>query len=136
MDPLLLKEKVVSVCDFAMSEYAVMIVADGYSQRKFFPSMSVAQFVTSQINSSKVVIFSKSYCPYCMRAKKLFQTLKQDASVIELDQVANGNEIQDYLYSITKQRTVPNIFIGQKHIGGCDDVHSLHNSGKLTPLLQ
>jgi glutaredoxin 3 len=98
--------------------------------------MSVAQFVTSQINSSKVVIFSKSYCPYCVRAKKLFQNLNQEASIIELDRVANGNEIQDYLYSITQQRTVPNIFIGQKHIGGCDDVHSLHNSGKLAPLLQ
>jgi glutaredoxin 3 len=98
--------------------------------------MSVAQFVTKQINSSKVVIFSKTYCPYCVKAKKLFQSLQQEATIVELDTVDQGSEIQNHLYEITKQRSVPNIFINQKHIGGCDDVHDLHKNGKLAGLLQ
>ena len=77
------------------------------------------------------MIFSKSYCPYCTKAKKLIQSLNVQYDVLELDQVENGGEIQDYLYEITKQKTVPNIFVQQKHVGGCDDIHSLHRTGKL-----
>ena len=44
--------------------------------------------------------------------------------------------IQEALRRLTKQSTVPNIFINQKHIGGCDDTMALHKAGKLAPLLQ
>jgi glutaredoxin 3 len=81
------------------------------------------------------MIFSKSYCPYCTKAKKLIQSLNVQYDVLELDQVENGGEIQDYLYEITKQKTVPNIFVQQKHVGGCDAIHSLHSSGKLQSML-
>ena len=55
---------------------------------------------------------------------------------LELDEMKEGDEIQTYLAKKTGQRTVPNIFIKTKHVGGCDDLHSKHNSGKLLEMLQ
>ncbi len=50
--------------------------------------------------------------------------------------VADGPEIQDLLLQLTKQRTVPNVFINGKHIGGCDSVLELHSQNKLTALIK
>jgi len=50
--------------------------------------------------------------------------------------MSNGREIQDYLYTITNQKTVPNTFIRGQHIGGNDKLQAKHKSGKLVPLLQ
>ena len=72
---------------------------------------------------------------YCDRAKALFDTLKQPYHAIELDQMNDGADIQALLKDFTGQRTVPNIFINGKHIGGCDDLMSLHKSAKLESLL-
>lgn len=55
--------------------------------------------------------------------------------VIELDEVEDGDAIQDYLAQKTGQRTVPNIFIKQQHIGGCDDLLRIKASGQLQKLL-
>lgn len=52
-----------------------------------------------------------------------------------LDYVEDGSEIQAALAEWTGQRTVPNVFIGGKHIGGCDTTTALHGEGKLVPLL-
>lgn len=113
---------------------------------------SVKDLVGKLIRDNNVMIFSKTYCPYvlitsrlfkfnvcfryCVKAKGLFDKLQVKYNVIELDRVENGSAIQDELESLTHQQTVPNIFIKQKHVGGCDDVHALHNSGKLLPLLK
>ncbi|KAI9454897.1 putative GRX1-glutaredoxin, partial [Lactarius psammicola] len=94
-------------------------------------------FVNQTIAQNRVVIFSKSYCPYCKRAKDLFAAVFPDVEVkvLELDIRDDGSEIQGYLLQLTDQRTVPNIFISaytiyllfshqyptpvdQKHIGG------------------
>jgi glutaredoxin 3 len=93
--------------------------------------MSIQQLVANQLKQAKIVIFSKTYCPYCIKVKELFKNLQQEYQAIELDTINNGQEIQDYLYTLTKQRTVPSVFINQKHVGGCDDVHELHRKGKL-----
>eukprot|EP01092_Planopodium_desertum_P004063 TRINITY_DN17965_c0_g1_i1.p1 TRINITY_DN17965_c0_g1~~TRINITY_DN17965_c0_g1_i1.p1 ORF type:complete len:103 (-),score=15.70 TRINITY_DN17965_c0_g1_i1:53-361(-) len=92
--------------------------------------------VQKSIDESPVVIFSKSYCPYCIRVKKLFSDLKVSAKVIELDQMKEGSDIQSILEDMTGQTTVPSVFIGKKHIGGCDDTTRLHSQGKLVPLLK
>jgi glutaredoxin 3 len=55
--------------------------------------------------------------------------------VIELDEVEDGDAIQAYLAQKTGQRTVPNIFIKQQHIGGCDDLLRIKASGQLQKLL-
>jgi len=83
-----------------------------------------------------LLIFSKSTCPYCLRAKSIFKSEVPvvQAKVYELDEREDGDDIQAYLKEKTGQRTVPNIFIHQKHIGGCDAIVSLDRDGKLAEL--
>ncbi|KAF8926718.1 glutaredoxin [Dissophora ornata] len=87
------------------------------------------------IASNAVVVFSKTHCPYCTKAKNLLVQKGVKAYIVELDTVENGAAIQAYLLELTGQRTVPNIFIGQKHIGGCDALYALESSDKLDDLL-
>ncbi|KAF9160624.1 hypothetical protein DFQ26_005317 [Actinomortierella ambigua] len=96
---------------------------------------AVKDRVEQLIADNGVVVFSKSYCPYCVKAKKLLQELNVKMTVVELDEDDQGAAIQAYLQEKTGQRTVPNIFIGQEHIGGCDDLFKLKSSGKLDALL-
>ncbi|KKK24066.1 hypothetical protein P175DRAFT_0446932 [Aspergillus ochraceoroseus IBT 24754] len=74
------------------------------------------------ISENGVVVFSKSYCPYCKASKDLLKQLGAKFEALELDQMDDGSAIQDALLELTNQRTVPNIFIGQKHIGGNSDL--------------
>ncbi|KAJ3276287.1 Glutaredoxin-1 [Terramyces sp. JEL0728] len=97
--------------------------------------MSVKDLVESSIEKESVVVFSKSYCPYCKKAKQILSNKGANAKVYELDQMDNGDEIQSYLASKTGQRTVPNIFIKKQHVGGCSDLQELESNGKLTQLL-
>ncbi|OMO59213.1 Glutaredoxin [Corchorus capsularis] len=87
------------------------------------------------VSANPVVVFSKSYCPYCVSVKQLLQKLDASFKAIELDNESDGSEIQSALAEWTGQRTVPNVFIGGKHIGGCDTTTALHQEGKLIPLL-
>ncbi|KAF9029784.1 glutaredoxin [Hymenopellis radicata] len=99
--------------------------------------MSVKEFVEDTISSSKITVFSKTHCPYCRRAKALFADKYPDADIkiVEIDQRDDTSAIQDYLQSKTGQRTVPNVFINQEHIGGCDATLSLESQGKLSTLI-
>ncbi|CAK9161783.1 unnamed protein product [Ilex paraguariensis] len=72
------------------------------------------------VSSNPGVVFSKSYCSYCVSVKKLLTELGASFKAIELDTESDGSEIQSALAQLTGQRTVPNVFIGGKHIGGCD----------------
>jgi glutaredoxin 3 len=78
--------------------------------------------VQAHIDGSKVAIFSKTYCPYCSRAKALFaDTLKVPAGVVELDAMgAEGAAMQQALQARTGVRTVPQVFVAGKLVGGCD----------------
>jgi len=87
------------------------------------------------VASAPVVVFSKSYCPFCVRVKQLFEKLGASFKAIEMDVESDGPELQDALKEWTGQRTVPNVFINGKHIGGCDDTMALNNDGKLVALL-
>ncbi|CBI15005.3 unnamed protein product, partial [Vitis vinifera] len=88
------------------------------------------------VSSTPVVVFSKTYCGYCKRVKQLLSQLKATHKTIELDQESDGAEIQSALREWTGQSTVPNVFIGGKHMGGCDSVMEKHQEGKLVPLLK
>jgi len=79
------------------------------------------------IEENPVAVFSKSYCPYCRATKTLLTELGAKYYTIELDQVDDGAAIQDALEEITHQRSVPNIFIKQKHIGGNSDLQAQRN---------
>nr|XP_014096381.2 glutaredoxin [Bactrocera oleae] len=90
-----------------------------------------ADMVRDIIGSNKVVIFSKSYCPYCTMAKEQFRKLSIDAHVVELDSRNDAEEIQNILEEITGCRTVPRCFINGKFIGGGTDVKKMYEQGTL-----
>ncbi|XP_043708212.1 glutaredoxin-C4-like [Telopea speciosissima] len=98
-------------------------------------STPVSTFVKKTISSHNIVVFSKSYCPYCMKAKSVFKELNQTPHVVELDQRDDGLDIQDVLSKMVGRRTVPQVFINGKHIGGSDDTVEAYHSGKLARLL-
>ncbi|KAL2340915.1 hypothetical protein Fmac_008855 [Flemingia macrophylla] len=87
------------------------------------------------VSSSPVVVFSKTYCGYCKRVKDFLTQLGASYKVIELDTQNDGGDIQSALAEWTGQGTVPNVFIGGKHIGGCDAVMEKHKTDELVPLL-
>ncbi len=88
------------------------------------------------VQSNSVMVFSKSFCPFCVNVKKLLDDLGAAYKAIELDAESDGKEIQAALAEWTGQKTVPNVFIGGKHIGGCDATTNLHKEGKLLPILK
>ncbi|KAI8641556.1 Alg9-like mannosyltransferase family-domain-containing protein [Parasitella parasitica] len=81
-----------------------------------------------------VVLYSKSYCPYCMAAKQLISKYCKHIEVIEVDRQRDGNEIQDALIELTGQRTFPNLFKSGKSLGGYDRLSALDREGKLAGL--
>ncbi|KAK4568695.1 hypothetical protein RGQ29_004197 [Quercus rubra] len=87
------------------------------------------------VSSNPVVVFSKTYCGYCKRVKQLLIQLGASYKIIELDEERDGSDIQSALADWTGQRTVPNVFIGGKHIGGCDTIMEKYQAGQLVPLL-
>ncbi|CDU25127.1 probable GRX1-glutaredoxin [Sporisorium scitamineum] len=102
--------------------------------------MAAKQAAEKLISEHLVAVFSKSYCPYCSQAKSVIDKLGLDKSkvgILELDQMGSeGSDIQAYLQDKTGQRTVPNIFINQNHLGGCSDLLDAQKSGKLQKLIQ
>merc|ERR1712113_128495 len=76
------------------------------------------------IDNNSVAVFSKSWCPYCKATKALLSEQGAKAYILELDQVDDGAAIQDALEEMTQQRSVPNIFIDKKHIGGNSDLQA------------
>lgn len=98
-------------------------------------SSPVEDLIQSEIDSNKIMVFSKSYCPYCAATKSLFSSLGVDFKVIELDQRPDGSDIQNKLAEMTGQRTVPNTFINGKHLGGNDKAQAANSSGELKKML-
>merc|ERR1712238_623433 len=72
---------------------------------------SSSELVNTEIGVNDVVIFSKSYCPYCTKTKDRFADMGVSAKVFELDNMSDGGDIQSELLTMTGQRTVPNVFI-------------------------
>ncbi|KAL8279467.1 hypothetical protein RQP46_008029 [Phenoliferia psychrophenolica] len=97
--------------------------------------MSVKSVVEQIIKDNHVVVFSKSYCPYCTKTKNLLKSLGETASVHELDNMDEGSDWQAYLADKTGQRTVPQIFIDGAFIGGNSDLEGKNRSGELKKIL-
>uniref|UniRef100_A0A2C9JBD2 thioredoxin-disulfide reductase (NADPH) n=1 Tax=Biomphalaria glabrata TaxID=6526 RepID=A0A2C9JBD2_BIOGL len=87
------------------------------------------------INSSDIVIFSKTHCPFCQKAKDLLKSLNVKFETFELDLNDKGAEYQAALKDLTGQGTVPNIFIHGKHLGGCDDLLKAHSDNSLKDII-
>ena len=84
------------------------------------------------MSAPAVVIYSTGWCPYCARAKKLLE--RKGVSYTEVD-VESAPEKRAEMQTRSGRRTVPQIFIGDTHVGGCDDLHDLEDEGKLDALL-
>lgn len=82
---------------------------------------------------AKIKIYTTDYCPFCRKAKELFKSLNVEFE--EIDITPNEDEMFRKLSAETGSHTVPQIFIDDKFVGGCDEVHTLHNSGKLEQML-
>ncbi|TKY70429.1 Glutaredoxin-C3 protein [Spatholobus suberectus] len=98
-------------------------------------SNSVSALVQNVIYSNRIAVFSKSYCPYCLRAKRVLAELNEQPFVVELDLRDDGYQIQSVLLDLIGRRTVPQIFVNGKHIGGSDDLRAAVQSGELQKLL-
>lgn len=81
-----------------------------------------------------VTMYTTGYCPYCSRAKQLL-TARGVAQIEEI-RIDDDPDQRLRMMKITGRRTVPQIFIGQTHVGGCDDLMELDGRGALAPLLQ
>ncbi|MCE3233133.1 MAG: grxC [Rickettsiaceae bacterium] len=80
-----------------------------------------------------ITIYTTTICPYCVRAKSLLQ--KKGAKYTEID--ATDPDVRtNMVEKAGGKRTVPQIFIGEKHIGGCDDLYALDAKGELDALLK
>lgn len=83
--------------------------------------------------SAPVLMYTTAVCPYCIRAKQLLTA--RGVSVIEEVRIDLDPERRDEMMQKTQRRTVPQIYIGDTHVGGCDDLYALDAAGKLLPLL-
>lgn len=79
-----------------------------------------------------VTIYTTPYCPYCTMAKQL---LTSKAVAFEEIDVSRDAAKREALIRKSGQRTVPQIWIGERHVGGCDDLYALDSAGQLDPLL-
>ena len=81
---------------------------------------------------SKVTIYTTSVCPNCIRAKNLFKSLNVPFEEVNLE---NDPQLRSELTEKYKWRTVPMIVVGDRFLGGYDDVSEMHRNGQLQPLL-
>jgi len=84
------------------------------------------------MSSPKITVYTKENCPFCVRAKAL---LARKGLAFEEIAVEGRDDLRDWLVTSTGQRTVPQIFVGERSIGGFTDVASLDRDGKLDSIL-
>ena len=82
---------------------------------------------------ASVVVYSSDWCPYCIRAKQL---LAKKGVAFEEIRVDGQPELRAEMTRKAKRTSVPQIWIGDTHVGGCDDLYALERAGKLDALLQ
>ncbi|QKZ02627.1 glutaredoxin 3 [Pseudomonas eucalypticola] len=82
---------------------------------------------------SHVVVYSSDWCPYCMRAKAL---LESKGVAFEEIRVDGQPQVRAAMAQKAGRTSVPQIWIGERHVGGCDDLYALERAGKLDVLLQ
>ncbi|KAJ2850348.1 Glutaredoxin [Coemansia brasiliensis] len=110
------------------------------SQSSTMPATSKAatELVKQLIAKNRVMVFAKSYCPYCHRAEAALKerNIKFEAMDLDTRKEGDGNVIQESLLALTGQRTVPNIFANGHHIGGCSETLDALANGKFVELLE
>lgn len=82
---------------------------------------------------AQVTIYTKPYCPYCVRAVSLLE--KKGVPFTEIEAAFDPDKRREMIQRANGRATFPQIFVGDEHIGGCDDMMALERAGKLDPLL-
>jgi glutaredoxin 3 len=82
---------------------------------------------------AQVTIYTKPYCPYCVRAVSLLE--KKGVEFTEIEAAFDPDKRQEMIQRAKGKATFPQIFVGDEHIGGCDDMMALEYAGKLDTLL-
>ena len=99
--------------------------------------MTILDLPMSRVNAPdadpKVVVYTTLLCPYCHRAKALLR--KKGVTFVEIDVGMDAAKRAEMLQRANGRHTVPQIFIGDTHVGGSDDLHELERQGKLDLLL-
>jgi glutaredoxin 3 len=85
------------------------------------------------VSQPAIVLYATGWCPYCQRARALLA--KKGLEFKEID-VEDDGKLREEMIARSGKRTVPQIFIGDKHVGGCDDLLALDGSGELDRLIQ
>ena len=101
--------------------------------------MSVKATIDQLIKQYPVFVISKSYCPFCVMAKKALEGYAIPSDKIKIMEIENDQdcgEIQDYMNQLTGGRTVPRVFIGGEFIGGGSETKAAHQSGELEKRIQ
>ncbi|WP_226551750.1 glutaredoxin 3 [Celeribacter naphthalenivorans] len=80
-----------------------------------------------------VTLYTTPICPYCIAAKRLLDS--KGVTYTDIDVMRDPSKRQEMMQKANGGHTVPQIFIGDTHVGGCDDLHALERAGKLDPLL-
>lgn len=93
------------------------------------------KLVEAKNAQNKVIVYSKTYCPYCTEVKSLFAQLNVAPKIIELDQLADETQVFNALKQVTKRSTVPQVFVNGQHVGGCDDTVAAYKAGRLQQML-
>jgi len=81
----------------------------------------------------KILVYLTNWCPYCARALSLLEDKRAQFEVINIDE---RREARAEMTARSGRHTVPQIFIGDTHVGGCDDLYALDAAGGLDPLLK
>ncbi|MDF2687816.1 MAG: glutaredoxin 3 [Microvirga sp.] len=81
-----------------------------------------------------ITIYTKGWCPYCSAAKKLLSDKGVDFTEIDIEKKPEARA--EMIQKASGRTTVPQIFIGDRHVGGCDDLYALDDRGQLEPMLQ
>jgi len=117
----------------------------GSSSSSTISNPAIKTFIEKEVQKNPIVIFSKSYCPYCTATKQLFQSQSglssvQPPQVYELDRdtpniTFTGAQIQQTLAEMTGQRTVPSVWIKGAFVGGNSETQAAYKNGTLQTML-
>nr|AAK91590.1 putative glutaredoxin [Plasmodium berghei] len=82
---------------------------------------TIKKFVHKIIDENKIAVFSKTECPYCIKAISILKGYNVNMHVEQIEKNANMADIQSYFKELTGKSSVPRIFINKENVGGCDD---------------
>jgi glutaredoxin 3 len=95
--------------------------------------LSVQENAMSDAGTPAITLYSTAVCPYCVMAKNFLKSKGREWTEVRID---TDPAEREKMVALTKRTSVPQIFVGDVHVGGYDDMMALHREGKLEPLLE